>query len=45
MKPVPMICPVCRAKDSYYGRLVFPDEKKPATCPNHRAVIELVPVK
>jgi len=21
------------------------DEKKPATCPNHRAVIELVPVK
>jgi hypothetical protein len=42
----PYYCPVCCSKpDNYYGRLVFPDEKKPATCPNHRAVIELVPVK
>jgi len=41
----PYVCPVCRMKpDGYYGRIVWSDEKKPATCPNHRAVIELVPV-
>lgn len=37
MKAVPMVCPVCRERGSYYGRLVFPEEFDMADpiCPNH----------
>jgi hypothetical protein len=38
-KPVPHVCVVCKHRpDSYYGRLVFPEELasgEPINCPNH----------
>lgn len=49
-KPKPYRCPVCaELPESYYGRLVFPDEQGTPTCPNHKGpsgeviVVELVP--
>lgn len=45
-KAVPMVCPVCAARGSYYGRLVFPEELGPSSeinppvCTNHPKGLE-----
>lgn len=43
----PYYCPVCKARNQYYGRLVFPDETEEPTCPNHKKGMEqaLLPVQ
>jgi hypothetical protein len=49
-KSIPYVCPIC-TDESYYGRLVFPEETEPPTCPNHKdengnlVEIILVPAK
>lgn len=40
----PFYCPVCKAKDEYYGRLVFDTDKDEPTCPNHKTPLPLVNV-
>lgn len=39
----PYYCPTCKEEGSYYGRLVFPNEREEPRCPHHRKVA-LIPV-
>lgn len=40
----PHVCPVCPTS-RYYGRYVHRGETEPATCPNHKEQVLLVPGK
>lgn len=40
----PFYCVVCKARNTYFGRLVFENEKlEDATCPNHKTAQLLLP--
>jgi len=39
----PYFCPNCKEEGSYYGRLVFPNEREEPRCPHHKKVA-LIPV-